>query len=238
MFPKQMFPKTLAAVLTVLLASAALQSQATPAAPSSPVGLELPVTMRQSVAAGATPVGTRLEAKLTVATLINGIVVPADAILSGEVIESVAKSATNPSRLAIRMDSAQWKNGSAAKVLQLPTKVYLTASYYPPVMPSSLDVASGMPDAGSRPTNWGTSGTYPGQRYPTAPPFPGTDDRSKDTGPAPPNPASNTPPHRTPMKNVDSTSTEGVITLTCKRSNIKLDKTITYVFGVGRPNNN
>ncbi len=231
-----MLTKTIAAVLTFLIGSAALLSQGTPAAPSSSAGLELPVIMRQNVAAGATPVGTNVEAKLTVATLINGVVVPTDAILSGEVTESVAKSATNPSRLAIRMDSAQWKNGSATKVLQLTKKVYLTAWYYPALTPSPLDVSSGLPDAGNRPRNWGANGAYPGQRNPTAPPFPGTDDSSKDTGPAPPAPASNISPHRMPMKNVESTNNpEGAITLTCKRSNIKLDKTTTYVFAAGRP---
>ncbi len=123
------------AVLTVVLGSAALLSQVllsqtTPAANSFPAGLEFPVNMRQTVAAGKTPVGTKVQAKLTVATLVGGVVVPQDAILSGEVTESVAKSATNPSRLAIRMDSAQWTNGSA------PIKVYLTAWYYPVATPA------------------------------------------------------------------------------------------------------
>jgi len=109
-----MFRKTIAvghAVLTVLLGSAALLSQQTPAPPSSSAGLEFPVIMRQNVAAGKTPVGTKVQAKLVVATLVEGVVVPQDAILSGEVTESVAKSATNPSRLAIRLDSAEWSGG-------------------------------------------------------------------------------------------------------------------------------
>jgi hypothetical protein len=56
-------------------------------------------------------------------TLLNGTVISKGAVLSGEVIESMAKSPTEPSRLAVRMDSAQWKNGSA------PVKFYLTPWY-------------------------------------------------------------------------------------------------------------
>jgi len=62
--------------------------------------------MKQSVTAGATPVGTKVQAKLVVATLVDGTVFPQNSVFSGEVIESVAKSATDPSRVAIRMDSA------------------------------------------------------------------------------------------------------------------------------------
>src|SRR5262249_56546059 len=66
-----------------------------------------------------------VEAKLTIATLVKGAVVPKGAVLSGEVTESTAKSENIPSRLAIRMDSARWKDGSTD------LKVYLTAWYYP-----------------------------------------------------------------------------------------------------------
>ena len=115
-FSKTASKKTIAvrhAMLAVVLASAAFSqptpNQPTPAAPSSSAGIEFPVIMRQNVVAGTTPVGTAVRAKLAVATMVNGVVVPRDALLSGEVIESVAKSASAPSRLAIRMDSAQGK---------------------------------------------------------------------------------------------------------------------------------
>src|SRR6202011_258161 len=98
-----------------------LLSQQTPATPSSSGGPEFPVTMQQNLIAGVAAVGAKVQAKLVMATLVNGTVVPRDAILSGEVTESVAKSATDASRLAIRMDSVQWKNES------VPLKVYLTA---------------------------------------------------------------------------------------------------------------
>ena len=87
--------------------------------------LEFPVTMRQNVVAGRTQVGTKIEAKLTTATLMNGVVIPAGAIFLGEIVESSAKSASDPSRLALRIDLVRWKNGSS------PIKAYLTAWYYP-----------------------------------------------------------------------------------------------------------
>src|SRR6202158_533069 len=149
-----MFSKTIVvghAVLTVVLGSAVLLSQPT-APPSSSAGLEFPVIMRQNVAAGATPIGTKIQAKLVVATLVNGVVVPRDAILSGEVTESVAKSKTDPSRLAIRMDSAQWKKGSAPIVLPLTSNVYLTAWYYPVAAMTSQDLSDESPDDG--PQGW------------------------------------------------------------------------------------
>ena len=90
------------------------------------VECELPIVLRQSVEAGKTAVGTKVEARLVMATMMKGGVLPRDAVISGEVTESVAKSNQSPSRLAIRMDSAQWKNGVAK------FKVYLTAWYYPP----------------------------------------------------------------------------------------------------------
>src|ERR1051325_319659 len=88
--------------------------------------IEFPVTMQQKITAGITPVGTKVQAKLTISTLVHGTVIPRDAVLSGEITESVAKSSDVPSKLGIRMDMAQWKNGS------LPIKVYLTDWYYAP----------------------------------------------------------------------------------------------------------
>jgi hypothetical protein len=213
------FPVILVSVvlLSQELLSQELLGQTTPAAHSFPAGLEFPVNMRQTVAAGKTPVGTKVQAKLTVATLVGGVVVPQDAVLSGEVTESVAKSATDPSRLSIRMDSAQWAKGTA------PIKVYLTAWYYPMAMPT--DQVSGLPDAGNSP-KLRTGGVYPGDRNPTSPPFPGS-----DPGPAP---ASDISKHRVLMKNVESMrNPDGAVTLTSKRFNIKLDKQTTYVLAAG-----
>ncbi len=223
----KMISKTITArpeVLIVVFASAALLSQPTPAARSSPAGLEFPVIMRQKIAAGKTPVGTKVQAKLAISTLVNGVVFPQDAIFSGEVTESAAKSATGPSHLAIRMDSAQWSNGSA------PIKVYLTAWYYPLAPTTNQDLSSGLPDAGNSP-RLRTGGAFPGARNPASP-FPGSEPGAgKDTAPKP---ASGISQHRVLMKNVESTrNSDGAVTLTSKHSNIKLDQQTTYVLAAG-----
>jgi hypothetical protein len=212
------------AMLTVVLASAALLGQSKPVPPSSPPGLEFPVIMRQNVAAGKTPVGAKVQAKLALATLVNGVVVPQDAILSGEVTESVAKSATDPSRLAICMDSAQWKNGSA------PIKVYLTPWYYPMPLLTNQNLAD-EPSAAHHMRPYNRAATYPDTNSPASQPFPDPDrDSDNHAGSAPPAPASSISQRRVLMKNVESTRhTDGAVTLTSKRSNIKLDKTTTYV---------
>ncbi len=221
-----MFSKTIAAAqaaLTIVLASAALLRQQTPAAPSSSLGLELPVIMRQNVAAGKTPVGTKVQANLVVATLVNSVVIPRDALLSGEVTESVAKSKTDPSHLAIRMDSAQWKNGSA------PIKLYLTAWYYPPEPMPAQSLSYQPADEANSIKNWNGMGQYPDKRDPSSTPrFPGPD-TGKDS-PTLPSPSTITSKHRVLMKNVDSTrANDGAVTLTSSRSNIKIDKLTTYV---------
>jgi len=229
-----MFTKMIAAGQarqTVLLASGpALLSQAVSASPSSSAGLEFPVIMRQNVTAGATPAGTKVQAKLAVATLVNGVVVPQDAILSGEVTESVAKSATGPSRLAIRMDSAAWTNRPAPTVLQFKEKVYLTAWYYPAGIPSAQDLSNQAADAAElRHRNAGP--TYPIPDSPASQPFPGRNlNRNEDPRSASPRVSQ----HRVVMKDVESARTnEGVVTLSSKRASIKLDKTTTYVFATG-----
>lgn len=215
------------AAFVVLLSSSALLSQQTPAAPPNcSVGCEFPVVMRQNVAAGKTPVGTKVEAKLIVATLLNGTVIPRDAILSGEVTESAAKSGTEPSRLAIRMDNARWKSGSA------PLNVYLTAWFYPEAAGMAAQDLSYQPaDAANSKRNWNGMGTYPDPNNPISQQkFPGPESNDKDTN-APASPASNISKHRVLMKNVESASnTNGEIVLTSSRSNIKLDKLTAYVF--------
>jgi len=219
------------ALSAVLLSSAAFLGQAPPAV-SSPSQIELPAVMRQKVIAGTTRAGTKIQAKLAVATLVNGAVVPQDAILSGEVTESVAKSATSPSCLAIRLDSAQWKNRAAPVVLKFTKKVYLTAWYYPPTPLTLNDLSDQSPDA-SAPTPIHRSGSAPNstRTYSASQPFP-SPNRNDDL--APPPPSSSISQHRALMKNVQFTRTsDGGGSLNSKRFNIKLDKTTTYVFAAG-----
>ena len=210
-------------ILMVVLASVGLISQREPDHANSSPGLELPVVMRQNVTAGKTTVGTRIQAKLTVATLVKGVVIPQDAILSGEVIESVAKSDSEPSRLSIRMDSAQWKNGS------LPINVYLTAWYYPILSPPPRDLSDRQSDAGR---GWGGTAPYPNPNARPAQTFPGT---GNNDGITPPAPESTIAKHRVLMKDIESTRSnkDGGVILSATHFNIKLDKQTTYVLATG-----
>jgi hypothetical protein len=205
--------------------------QTKPSAVGSATEFDFPVLMRQNVIAGTTPVGTTIQAKLTVATLVNGTVIPEDAILSGEVTESVAKMPTSPCRLAIRIDSARWKNRSVPTVLAIKPKVYLTAWYYPAVPLTASDLSSGLPDAGNKMRVGNSTGLFPGERNPTGAPLDTRTTADKDSLPAA---APDVPKHRVVMKNVESIwDSNGTLTLSSKYSNIKLDKTTTYVFAAG-----
>jgi hypothetical protein len=228
------------ALSTVVLASAALLGQATfgqttlsqakPTVPRATALLDLPIIMRQKVAAGKTPVGTMVQAKLAVATLLNGVVLPEDAILTGEVIESVAKSATNPSSLAIRMDSAQWATGVAH------IKAYLTAWYYPLVTAAEDEDHSGdSTNAAANLKHWNGPGYIPDStvRFAQHVPNRNTEDDKGPTAPTPPS-VSSISKHRTLMKDIQTTShSDGALALTSKQSTIKLDKTTIYMVVAG-----
>jgi hypothetical protein len=187
--------------------------------------------MQQKITAGITPVGTKVQAKLTISTLVHGTVVPRDAVLLGEITESAAKTADAPSKLGIRMDMAQWKNGS------LPIKLYLTEWYYPPrpVMaednnpgyPGAMHGSIGITMGGGSPQTYPTS-TTPSGRMPSddSMPFPTT----PDPGTMPTN---NSTTHRSRMPDVESKRSEdGAIVLISKKG-LKLDKNTTYVLATG-----
>ncbi|MFZ0480732.1 MAG: hypothetical protein WAL71_16450 [Terriglobales bacterium] len=200
-----------AVIAVVLLAHPALGQQ-TPAAAASGA-VEFPVFMQQNVAAGKTPAGTQVQAKLVIATLVNRTVIPEGAILSGRVIESMAMSANTPSRLAIYMDSARWKAGSAA------IKVYLTAWYYPLASESREEEPT--PSSPSGMSRNGNSLPRAG-RSRTAPPADDTDTARIS--------ASRISDHRLLMKDVESARDDtGALTLTSSHSNLRLDKLTVYV---------
>jgi hypothetical protein len=212
---------------TLFLGSVTVVGQQKAAAPSAPAAREFPVFMQQKVTAGITPVGTKITAKLTVATLVDGVVFPRNAEFSGEVTESVAKTATGPSRLAIRMDSAQWKNGSA------PIKVYLTGWYYPTRFEEGQKLAYGPTNTSVSWKTWNGAGTYPDPNSPASQPFPGHE-TDGNPGSGPTAPMAVTSDHRVMMKNVESArNSDGSVVITCTRSNIKLDKATSYVLAAG-----
>jgi hypothetical protein len=237
MVTRSMFARCLGLpALAVLLCFAVLASQQGPATPTlplpsssslTPVSVkEFPVNMKQEVTAGKTPAGTRVQAKLQVATLVDGTVFPRNTVFSGEVTESVAKSESNPSRVAIRMNSAQWKDGSA------PVRIYLTAWFYP-LVPSgrSQDLSYG--PAQSATQTWNGAGTYPDPNSPASQPFPRADmNRSAEA--APESPVYILSKRRFLMKDVESEhNSDGAVTISSRYFNIKLDKSTTYVMATG-----
>ena len=205
-----------------------LPGQQKPAASTSPSVQEFPVVLQQNVETGKTPVGAKIQAKLAVATLVSGMVLPKNAIVSGVVIESVAKTATVPSRLSIRMDSVQWKNGSAS------IKAYLTAWYYPTAVQTGQSLQYGPPEPPAK--TWNGAGQYPSTDSRVYQPFPGSDS-DKSAGSVPDTPSSTTSNRPVLMKNVASVpSDEGGVALVSERANLKLDRVTTYVLaGSGLP---
>ncbi|HYM76784.1 MAG TPA: hypothetical protein VE377_12460 [Candidatus Dormibacteraeota bacterium] len=205
--------------------SAALFGQQGAAPVAAPVAEpEFPVMLQQNVTAGKTPVGFKIQAKLSIATLMGGTVIPRNATLSGEVIESIAKTATDPSRLAIRMDSVQWKNGS------VPVKVFITDWYYPTISEAGQNLQYGPPQPANR--TWNGQGQYPDPNSKVYRPFPS--DGTEQSSSVPATPSSTTSNHKTQMKDIQAErSGDGTIALTSKHANIKLEKYTTYVLSAG-----
>lgn len=221
---------TRALVVTILILgtfrSDLLHSQQKPAV-ASPLGAqEFPVTFQESVTAGKTPIGTKVQAKLGVATLVGGQVIPRNAVFSGQVVESVAKTKTESSRLAIRMDSVQWKDGST------PIKVFLSEWYYPARDETGQNLQYGPEEPASR--TWNGAGAYPDPNSKVYKPFPGGDTNSGAA--VPDTPTATTSSRRVVMKDVQSESgSDGTLALVSKHVTIKLDKFTTYVLASSNP---
>ena len=195
-----------------------------PASAAGVVRLEFPVVLQQNVAAGKTPVGTHVQGDLVIGTLFNGKVIPRNAVLSGEVVESKARSASEPSRLSIRMDSARWKDGSAT------IQVYLTSWYYPVTADTGPNLQYGPEQSAKR--TWNGMGQYPDSNSRGYKPFPAAGDT--DDGPSAGTPSSVISKRPIAMKNVEfERNRAGGITLVSKRANLKLDKLTTYILASG-----
>jgi len=200
-----------AILLALCLTALSQQTAPKPATAAASAAVEWPVNFVQNIAAGMTAVGTKVQAKLLVATLVNGTTVPAGAILSGEVLESQPKSASAPSRLAIRMNQVQWKDASPLAIT-----LYLTHWYHP-------FRGIGNEQGPAQPYEHGVIGMRA--------PYP-----QEQPGRVMENPDSSSgglaSPQRVPIKNVEAiSSSDGTVVLTSSKSNIKLDKAIIYVLG-------
>lgn len=192
---------------------------------------EFPVVLQQNVTAGKTAAGTKIQARLLIATLVNGTVIPKNAVLSGEVVASEGKKEKDVSRLCLRMDSAQWKNGST------PLRVYLTSWYYPTVTENGQNLQYGPQQPANR--TWDGQGQYPDPNSKVYRPFPGSD--SGKESPVPDTPNSVASSHREIMKDIAAEQgADGGVVLVSKRGNIKVNKYTTYLFAAsdpGVPNN-
>ena len=216
-----MFRRSLVLMLVLCLLSCAhllgrQKPEATSGAPQ-----EYPLILENGVTAGKTAVGARVQGKLSMATLLNGKVVPRNAVFSGEVVQSAAKTATEPSRISIRMESVTWKQGSE------PVQVYLTSWYYPTISDSGQPLQYGPEQPASR--TWDGQGQYPDANSKVYRPFPGSDSGDRSGVPST---ASQVPSHhRVPLKDLESErAADGGLVLVSKHGNIKLDKFTTYVF--------
>lgn len=206
-------------LLFASLCSVFAASQEKSVAAPTPSALEFPVVFEQSVTAGKTPEGTKVQGKLQVATLLGHTVVPRDSVFDGEVVASGVRSKTTPSILAIRIRSVEWKSGTEKLTL------YLVPWYYPPRMQEGQDLQYGPQQPANR--TWNGQGQYPDNSG-LYKPFPGSDANKGSADPE------KTPlgasPHMARMDGIEShRDDDGTITLISKKSNIKLDKATTYV---------
>jgi len=134
------------------------------------------------------------------------------------VIESTSKSAKEPAKLAIRMETAEWKGGSIS------ITAYLLPLYYPATTQSvpnfgdaPRESGANMPDGAGQ--HSGSESPMQHQSFPT--------DGSQSAIPE----VSTTSNRPVPIKNATlALADEGGAALVSEHSNIKLFKLTTYVF--------
>ena len=127
--------------------SAASIGQQSHRASPPPVLREFPMVLQQSVEAGKTPAGTKVQGKLTAATQFNGTLIPKNAVASGVVVESESKRGEDRARLAIRMNTVSWNGGWT------PLNAYLMPLYYPATGQAVPNLPYESPDPDSRTLN-------------------------------------------------------------------------------------
>ena len=221
-------------VAVVLLASCgSLLAQNSKPVSSPQPSVELPASLQTKVVAGSTPVGSEVRVKLTIATLMDGVVIPQDAVISGHVEQSVAKTTDAPSLLKIKFDSARWKKGNAQVTL------YLAGCYYPVEFQSPANDPSGIHGqigttmgSASESTPGRTTGGMPNSGMPNGG-MSGTMDASRlDTYPdqRPGTVFSEVSKHWVRIENVDTVVTpDGSLQITSQQRNLKLDKGTIYL---------
>ena len=209
---------TLSQVTIIGFCFAASIGQQKPPISSSGALHEFPLVLQQSIESGKSNIGTKVQAKLAVATTFEGTVIPRNAVFSGVVIESTPRSAKEPAKLAIRMETAEWKHGSSS------ITAYLLPLYYPATTQSVPNFGDAPQESGpSTPDGAGPHSSSESpmrhQSFPT--------DGSQSAIPE----VSTTSNRPVQIKNVTvALADEGGAALVSEHSNIKLFKLTTYVF--------
>jgi hypothetical protein len=220
----------------VLATCVTLFAQATKPASSPQPSVELPASLQTKVVAGSTPVGTEVRAKLTMATLMDGVVIPEDAVISGHVEQSVAKTADAPSLLKIKFESARWKKGSALVTL------YLAGCYYPIEFQSptandptglhgniGINMGSAAESSPSR-TNGGLANSGLPNSGGMSGPMDATRLDNNYPDPRPGTTVSEVSKHWVRLENVDTLVTpDGSLQIASQQRNLKLDKGTIYL---------
>jgi hypothetical protein len=88
--------------------------------------IEFPLRLKSKIIAGKTPVGSAVEGTLVMATLVNGVVIPENAVFTGVIQESVKHEGNAPSRIRVHVTAAKWSGKSMA------VELYATGHIYPP----------------------------------------------------------------------------------------------------------
>ena len=189
---------------------------------SSGVLHEFPLVLQQSIESGKAKIGTKVQAKLAVAIVFDGTVIPRNAVFSGLVIESTPKSAKEPAKLAIRIETAEWKHGSSS------ITAYVLPLYYPATTQSVQNFGDAPQESGPTTSNGAQGSSSESPMYHQS--FPANE--SQAAIPEIPSP-SNRPVQ---SKNVTvAPADEGGAALVSEHSNIKLFKLTTYVFAAREP---
>jgi len=184
---------------------------------SSPGALhEFPLVLQQSIESGKAKIGTKVQAKLAVATMFEGTVIPRNAVFSGVVIESTPKSAKEPAKLAIRMETAEWKHGSSSMM------AYLLPLYYPTTTQAMQNFGDASQESGTTSKGAQDSNSESPMSHQSFP--------SNESQAGIPEIAT-TSKRPVQIKNVTvALADEGGAALVSEHSNIKLFKLTTYVF--------
>src|SRR6266567_4487903 len=212
-----MFTRKILIQLVLGFWSPALLAQQTPPVSGPGSLVQFPVVLQQSVEAGKTPAGTKVQGKFAAATLFSGALIPKSAVASGVVVESESKRGKGRARLAIRMNTVTWNGGWS------PLGAYLMPLYCPTTGQAAPNLPAGSPDPDSRTLNGaGQSGS------PMSRPSPGSGLEASQ-GTIPDIPSVSNRPVRMGNVALEPTS-DGGIALVSEQANIKLYKLTTYIF--------